>query len=138
MIKKITLTIISLFISILILKAKDKIGLASYYANSFEGKLTSNGEIFTNSKLTCASNFYKIGTKLKVTNLRTNKFVYVRVNDTGILYGIQLDLSQKAFNTIGKLSRGIIKVRIEKIEQLNYKLNYKFYVRARENCSLYK
>jgi rare lipoprotein A len=138
MIKKIMLTIISLFLSILILNAKDKIGLASYYANSFEEKLTSNGEIFTNSKLTCASNFYKIGTKLKVTNLRTNKFVYVRVNDTGILYGIQLDLSQKAFNTIGKLSRGIIKVRIEKIEQLNYKLNYKFYVRARENCSLYK
>ncbi len=138
MIKKIMLTIISLFLSILILNAKDKIGLASYYANSFEGKLTSNGEIFTNSKLTCASNFYKIGTRLKVTNLRTNKFVYVRVNDTGMLYGIQLDLSQKAFNTIGKLSRGIIKVSIEKIEQLNYKLNYKFYVRARENCSLYK
>jgi len=138
MIKKILLIISSLFLSILILNAKDKIGLVSYYANSFEGKLTSNGEIFTNSKLTCASNFYKIGTKLKVTNLRTNKFVYVRVNDIGTLYGRKLDLSQKAFKTISKLSKGIIKVKIEKIEQLNYKLNYKFHVRARKNCSLYK
>ena len=135
--KKIKL-IIFLFLLTFNLQAKDRIGTASYYHSKFEGRLTSNGEVFSNSNLTCASNKYRMGTRLKITNLRNNKFVYVRVNDTGKLHGRTIDLSQRAFNNIGVISRGILHVRIQKIEPLNYTLNYEYHVRARKNCSLYK
>ena len=86
---------------------------ASFYHDKFNGRKTANGEIFDQNKLTCASNVYKIGTKLKVTNIKNNKSVIVRVNDTSKLYGRSIDLSKSAFNTIGDLKSGIIKVKIE-------------------------
>jgi rare lipoprotein A (peptidoglycan hydrolase) len=56
-------------------------GTASFYSASFEGKQTANGEIFRNAKLTCASNKFPLGTWLKITNLKNNKTIVVKVND---------------------------------------------------------
>jgi rare lipoprotein A len=56
-------------------------GIASFYSASFEGKQTANGEIFRHSKLTCASNKFPLGTWLKLTNLKNNKTIVVKVND---------------------------------------------------------
>jgi rare lipoprotein A len=56
-------------------------GIASFYSASFEGKQTANGEIFRHSKLTCASNKFPLGTWLKITNLKNNKTIVVKVND---------------------------------------------------------
>jgi rare lipoprotein A len=56
-------------------------GTASFYSASFEGKQTANGEIFRHSKLTCASNKFPLGTWLKITNLKNNKTIVVKVND---------------------------------------------------------
>lgn len=91
---------------------------ASYYHNKFQGRKTASGEIYDHNKLTCASNIYKLGTILKVTNLKNNKFVIVKVNDTGKLSNITLDLSQRSFKSIANLSQGIIKVKIELINNL--------------------
>ena len=44
------------------------IGLATYYAQKFEGGLTATGEIFRHSKLTAASNVFALNTWVKVTN----------------------------------------------------------------------
>ena len=54
-------------------------GIASYYANDFNGKQTSNGEIFDMNALTAAHRTFPFGTKVRVTNLENNKIVVVRV-----------------------------------------------------------
>lgn len=56
-------------------------GKASYYHNKFEGHGTSNGEIFRQKKFTCAHKTLPFGTWLKVTCIKNNNIVYVRVND---------------------------------------------------------
>jgi len=67
--------------------------------------------------MTCASNSHKIGTKLLVTNPKTNKSVVVRVNDTGGFskYGRTLDLSKGAFSKIAHLSQGTVNVTIKRL-----------------------
>src|SRR6476659_1624109 len=50
-------------------------GLATYYAQKFEGGLTATGEIFHHSKLTAASNIFALNTWVKVTNILTGKSI---------------------------------------------------------------
>ena len=85
---------------------------ASWYES---GELTANGEAFNPDANTCASNSYKFGTILKVTNLANGRSVYCRVNDTGGFhkYGRAFDLSRKTFSDIADLDKGLIQVRIE-------------------------
>ena len=89
--------------------------VASWY--NLDGRKTASGEVFRTHSLTCASNTHKIGTKLLVTNPKTNKSVVVRVNDTGGFskYGRTLDLSKGAFSKIAPLSQGTAKVTIKKL-----------------------
>jgi rare lipoprotein A len=56
-------------------------GIASFYSANFEGKQTASGEIFRHAKLTCASNKFPLGTWLKITNIKNNKTIVVKVND---------------------------------------------------------
>ena len=56
-------------------------GIATYYANRFEGNLTATGETFHHSNLTAASNFFALNTWVKVTNILTGKSIIVRIND---------------------------------------------------------
>lgn len=88
---------------------------ASYYGGFFHGRKTASGEIFNKHALTAASNSHKMGTKLKVTNVKTGKSVVVKVNDTGgfAKYNRTLDLSQAAFQQIAPLSQGVAKVTIQ-------------------------
>ena len=88
---------------------------ASYYADSFQGKVMRNGQVYHSNKLTCASNTHKLGTKLKVTNLDNGKSVIVKVTDTGSFSKVTLDLSKKAFERIAELEKGIINIKIKKI-----------------------
>ena len=56
-------------------------GQASYYANTFNGRRTANGEIFDQKKFTCACNVLPLGTWIKVTNLKNGRSAIVKVND---------------------------------------------------------
>jgi hypothetical protein len=56
-------------------------GTASYYSKKFEGRKTATGAIFRHSKMTAASNHFKLNTLVRVTNLRNNKSVIVLIND---------------------------------------------------------
>ena len=89
--------------------------VASWY--NLDGRKTASGEVFRTHAMTCASNSHKIGTKLLVTNRKTNKSVVVRVNDTGGFskYGRTLDLSKGAFSKIAPLSQGTVNVTIKKL-----------------------
>lgn len=87
---------------------------ATWYGGKFHGRLTASGERYNQNALTCASNKYKFGTQLIVTNQANGKSVTCRVNDRGGFgkYGVSLDLSKAAFAKIAPLSQGKIKVTI--------------------------
>lgn len=93
--------------------------IVTYYHDKFHGRKTSNGDIYNKNLLTCAStNKYPFGTVLKVTNLDNNKSTIVIVNDRGNFtkYGVYLDLSKKAFQEIGKLEKGRLRVSVEVLD----------------------
>lgn len=92
--------------------------LATYYADKFNGRKTSSGERFNNTKYTAAHMKFPFGTKLRVTNEQNGKFVDVVVNDRGpFSKKLEIDLTKKAFMEIAsKKSSGTFKVKIEVIE----------------------
>src|SRR5688500_20319171 len=62
-------------------KPKVLYGTASFYSNSFHGKKTANGEIYSQKKMTAACNVLPLGTWIRVTNLRNGRSVLVKIND---------------------------------------------------------
>lgn len=97
---------------------KQIIFIATFYGGIFHGRLTASGEKFDKNKFTCASNYYKIGTMLEVTNIANGKSVVVKVNDRGGFKGMKIDLSEGAFKRIANLKQGVLKVKVEKFNEL--------------------
>ena len=97
---------------------KTIIFLATFYGGVFHGRTTASGEKFDKNKMTCASNHYKMGTMLEVTNVLNGKSVVVKVNDTGGFKGKKIDLSEGAFKKIADLKQGVIRVKVEKFNEL--------------------
>lgn len=97
---------------------KTIIFLATFYGGVFHGRITASGEKFDKNKFTCASNHYKMGTMLEVTNVLNGKSVVVKVNDTGGFKGKKIDLSEGAFKKIADLKQGVIKVKVEQFNEL--------------------
>ncbi len=96
------------------------IGYASYYSDRFIGKRTANGEVFSQKKLTCAHNTLPMGTIVRVSELKTGKYVDVRVNDRLHRHNPRLvDLSKKAAAQIGFIKKGIIKVSVVVLKEEN-------------------
>ena len=91
---------------------------ASYYAEDFHGKKTSNGEKFNMNALTCAHKSLPFNTILKVTNLSNGKSVEVRVNDRGPFVATrEIDLSKAAAVKLGMIGSGTAKVKLEIVKQ---------------------
>jgi peptidoglycan lytic transglycosylase len=89
-------------------------GTASYYANKFEGRLTANGEVFSQQKMTAACNVLPLGTWIKVTNLYNGRSVIVKVNDRLHYKNKRLvDLSKIAAKKMGYTGGGLTKVKVE-------------------------
>ena len=94
--------------------AKVQYGTASFYADKFEGRQTSSGELFSQSKMTCAHNTLPLGTWIRVTNLSNKKTVIVRVNDRLHHRNPRLvDLSKTAAKKLGYTGQGLTRVRVE-------------------------
>lgn len=102
-------------------KKEALLGIASMYSTKFEGAETSTGETFSQKLFTAASNFFKLNTVVKVTNLRTGKSVIVRINDrmhpAMAAKGRVVDLSMAAAHKIGlTLGIGLTKVKVEVVK----------------------
>lgn len=90
------------------------IGLASWYGQPFHGRRTASGERYDMNEMTCAHKSLPFGAMLKVTNLRNNKSVIVKVNDRGPFVRDRLiDLSRAAANQLAFVRAGTAKVCIE-------------------------
>jgi rare lipoprotein A len=98
--------------------AKPKLlyGTASYYSNSFNGKKTANGEIYSQKKMTAACNALPLGTWIRVTNLRNGKSVVVKTNDRlHTRMKRVVDLSREAADKLDFVKSGLTRVRVEVI-----------------------
>lgn len=96
-------------------KSQQTTGVASFYHDKFEGRKTATGEIFDNDKFTAASNHFKLGTYVKVTNQSNGKVVYVKVNDRMGNQNRMIDLAEVAAGTLKFRGRGLAKVKIEAV-----------------------
>lgn len=95
-------------------KAKIQYGVASFYANKFQGRKTANGEIFNHQKLTAAHNSLPLGTYVKVINLRNKKTVVVKINDRLHHRNKRLiDLTKAAAQKLGFVNAGLTRVKLE-------------------------
>ena|SRR6478609_5806036 len=89
-------------------------GVASYYADKFDGRQTASGAIFSQNKLTAAHRTLPFGTKVKVTNIGNGKTVKVTINDRGpFVQGRTIDLSKRAAQKIGMLQQGVAQVQLK-------------------------
>lgn len=88
-------------------------GIASFYANEFQGKKTSSGEIYNMNELTAAHPDYPFNTIVVVTNLKNHKSVQVRINDRMPNFKNRIiDLSLKAAEKIDMIRDGIQEVKV--------------------------
>lgn len=105
------------------------IGLASYYADKYNGRLTSNGEIYDMYGITAAHPDFPHNTIIRVTNLKNNKSTLVRVNDHMPRHPERLiDLSLGTAQVLDMVRDGVVKVRIEVL-----KWGKKEYIKVDEN-----
>ncbi|MEM6914192.1 MAG: septal ring lytic transglycosylase RlpA family protein [Pseudomonadota bacterium] len=94
-------------------KDYDRVGLASWYGPNFHGKLTANGEIFDQNRLTAAHPTLPLPSIVEVTNQRTGKKIRVRVNDRGpFAHDRILDLSMASARKLDTLDQGVAPVRV--------------------------
>jgi len=92
-------------------------GMASYYADEFNGRTTSNGETYDMLALTAAHRTLPFNTKVKVTNLDNGRSVVVRINDRGPFKDDRvIDLSLAAARQLAMIGNGTAPVSLEIVE----------------------
>jgi 3D (Asp-Asp-Asp) domain-containing protein len=92
-------------------------GNASWYGPGFHARPTANGETYDMYAMTAAHKVLPIGTHVKVTNLKNNRSIIVRVNDRGpFVSGRIIDLSYTAAETLGMARTGVVPVQVEAVQ----------------------
>jgi len=104
---------------------KPQKGFASWYGEELRGRLMANGKPFDPDKLTAASWFYPLGTRVRVT-IRSAEFetrsVMVTITDRGpakrlVAQGRVIDLGLAAFEKLAEPDLGLVKVTVEPVQQ---------------------
>jgi len=126
--------IITIITIIILCSFNSKTTKVSWYGPGFDGRITANGEIYSQDSLTAASPNLPFNTLVKITNPNNNKSVIVRINDRGPFKCFKkngkirpvrplephsmrkFDLSKKAFETIANINKGIIQVEYKLIK----------------------
>lgn len=96
-----------------VVPARGQVGKVTYYAKRHKGRRTASGERYDPTELTMAHRTLPIGTRVRVTNLRNQRSVVVRVNDRGpYARGYVADLSLAAARQLGMLRAGIVEAEL--------------------------
>jgi len=96
---------------------KFQLGKASWYGHLFQHKKTASGEPYDMHDFTAAHRTLPLGSWVKVTNLKNDKSVMVRINDRGpVTKSRILDLSYGAAMILGLSDSGVAPVRLDVIE----------------------
>jgi len=108
---------ISLICSQLSFAQKDETGMASFYNDNLQGRMTASGKVYDKLKMTAAHRSLAFNTKIKVTNLENKKSVIVLINDRGpFVEGRIIDLSRAAAEKLDFIDKGVVKVRVTVIK----------------------
>ncbi len=95
-------------------------GDVSHYGYSLHGSKTATGGRFDQWAMTAAHKTLPFGTMVKVTNIKNNKSVVVKITDRGpYIKGRTLDLSRGAFRKIATEKQGVLKSNNVRIEILS-------------------
>jgi rare lipoprotein A len=88
-------------------------GSASWYGSDFHGRRTASGERFDMNALTAAHRTLPLASYVRVTNIKNQKSVIVRINDRGPFHrGRIIDLSKAAAKALGMQHAGTTRVDI--------------------------
>ena len=91
-----------------------QVGRASWYGTMFQGRKTASGEKFDTNAMTAAHRTLPLGSWVRVTNLKNQRSVVVKINDRGpYARGRVIDLSYAAAAVLGMRGAGVGKVKIE-------------------------
>ncbi len=89
-------------------------GVASFYADKYNGLPTYSGEIYDMNGLSAAHPSYKMGTIVRVTNLYNKKSVIIPINDRMPFRPDRIiDLSYGVAIALDMVTAGIVDVRVE-------------------------
>ena len=89
-------------------------GLASWYGPPYHNRRASDGEIYNMHALTAAHRTLPLGSIVRVTNLKTEHSVVVRITDRGpFIPGRIIDLSLAAAKAVDVWRPGLARVRVE-------------------------
>jgi len=98
----------------------DETGVASWYADPFQGRYTSNGESFDADALTAAHRTLPMPVNVRVTNLDNGRSLILRVNDRGpYAKGRIIDVSRRAAQLLGFYDVGTARVRVQYVSRAN-------------------
>lgn len=90
------------------------VGKATWYGETFQGKITASGERFDYRKFTAAHKFLPMGTYLLVTNLENGRNLLVKVNDRLPQKSPStIDLSLACAGVLGFKKQGVARVRLQ-------------------------
>lgn len=91
-------------------------GTASWYGKGFHGRKTASGERYDMYALTAAHPTLPIPSYVKVTNLKNNKEIVVRINDRGPFHSKRvMDLSYAAAKKLDFTQQGVATVKVEQL-----------------------
>jgi peptidoglycan lytic transglycosylase len=100
-------------------------GVASWYGYPFQGRRTSDGEIYDMHEFTAAHRTLPFNATVRVTNLTNGKQTEVRINDRGPFVANRvIDLSLSAAQAIEMVGPGTARVRLEVISGPNPSVGY--------------
>jgi rare lipoprotein A len=89
-------------------------GDATFYGRRQHGGPTASGERFNMYALTAAHRRLRLGSQVRVENLRNGLSVVVRINDRGpFTRGRIIDLSYAAAKQIDMIAAGVVPVRLQ-------------------------
>jgi rare lipoprotein A len=90
------------------------IGTASWYGAQHQGRKMANGQRFDRRKLTAASWYFPLGTRVRVVNVKNGESVVVTITDRGpnLRLHRSIDLSEAAANRLGYVQQGLTPVFI--------------------------
>jgi rare lipoprotein A len=89
-------------------------GMASWYGKGLKGGRTASGERFDPEGLSAAHRTLPFGSIVRITNLRNNRSVSVRITNRGpFIRGRIIDVSPAAARELRMVRSGVTRVRIE-------------------------
>lgn len=93
-------------------------GICVFYSDQFQGRPVASGEKYDKNSMSAAHKTLPFGTMVKVTNLKNNKSVVVRINDRGP-HGSKdkiIEVTRRAAEELDMIKDGKAKVQIEVVK----------------------